>query len=156
MFVNSPPEVIPKCLHIKYNIAKVINIECPEYIVQVEVLPCDSPLPADKALAVIVELLGLLARGAGQVGEIVNQVLQEVPREVRVILHRSVLVRQQQVALPVERVVAYRDVSLVGLRSTRHILILNILLFTKVVLLGLYIVELILRLKILSKELKSS
>lgn len=155
MFVDSPPEVIPECLQIKYNIPKVINIECAEYIVQVEVLPGDPPLPANKALAVIVKLLRLLARGAGQVREIVYEVLQEVPREVRVILHRSILVGQQQVALSVERVVAYRNVSLVGLRSASNILILNISLFTKVVLLGLYIVELILRLKILSKELKS-
>lgn len=129
VLVDSPPHVIPECLHIEYDVAEVVDVERPQYVVQVEILTRDSPLASDEALTVIVELNGVLACGAWQVRQVVYQVLQEVLREVRVVLHRSVLVRKQKVTFTVERVVADGDISLVGLGAAGYILVLNVLLF---------------------------
>ena len=155
MLIDSPPYVIPECLQIQYDVPEVVDIKSPQNIVQVEVLTRDASLPPDETLAVKFQLIWLLACRAREIGQVVYQVLQEVLREVRVVFDGTVFVCEEQVAFTVERVVADGDITLVGLGTAGYILVLNILLFAKVILLGLNIVELILRLKILSKEFES-
>ena len=118
VLVHCPTQVVFHFVGVKNDVPVVINVECPQNVIQLKILA------SDLSLALQATSLRVIPSRARKLRKIVNQIPQQISSKGRVVLDGPVLLGENQIIISIEGVISDADISFIGLSAACHILLI--------------------------------